>query len=421
MHRFVIFDDGKGRLDPLTDFRPAYGIRTGCLTTIERLTRTFGERPIGLWVPLGIRDLARARSSDPVNPESLGSGNVTLVSGRCVLPPPGLSELLPGAWLVEEGTGDVVAGCLDAPGALRFLETGNRPAGTVMALPAPALLSRPWHVRSFRDRAIRADLDLLARPADPSRESAGSDELFDRGGVELSPDAGTPQALVLPGHPVSIDPGAKVYPGSILDAEGGPIVIAAGATIRPGAMLIGPCYVGPSSTVLERATIRPFTAIGPSCKVNGEIGGTIFQGYANKSHDGYLGDAFVGEWVNLGAGTTVSNLLNTYGEVVSKASPKDGNERTGEMFLGPVIGDHVKTAISTRLMTGSVLATGGMFACTAAVSGATRRFAWRTDAGEQEFRASKFIETAKTVMARRRVEMHEAYAARIRALYEGGE
>lgn len=417
MNRLVIFDDGRGHLGPLTDMRPAHAIRTGCLTTIERVARLFGTRPIALWVPEALRDVARLRASDPVNPESLGGGNVLLLSGRCVLPPGGLADLKPGAWMLEEGSGDVVAACVDAASALHFLTTGERVMKTTATLAAPALLSRPWHVRTFRDRAMRLDFELLLRPADPTREGAGSDDLFEGPSETMPPDGAMHRAIVIPGHAVSVDPSAKVYPGALLDAEGGPIAIGRDAIVRPGAVLIGPCYVGTGSTVLERATIRAYTAIGSYCKVNGEVGGTIFQGYSNKAHDGYLGDAYVGEWVNLGAGTTVSNLLNTYGEVVSKASPGAGNERTGEMFLGPVIGDHVKTAINTRIMTGSVLATGGMFATTAAVSGATGRFVWRTDAGEQTFRASKFIDTARTVMARRRVEMHEAYARRLGALH----
>lgn len=404
-------------LQALTDLRPAYAIRTGCLTTIERLTRHFGVRPVALWVPDELREIARLRASDPVNPDHLGSGPVTLINGRCALPIPGIADLPLGTWFIEEGSGDIVAGCCDGASAMAFLSGRRPPVGDKRVVPAPALLSRPWHVRSFRDRAMRLDLELLLRPADPARDGVGSDDLFEGPSEGMPPDAATPKALVIPGHAVSIDPSAKVYPGAVLDAEGGPIVIGRDAIVRPGAMLIGPCYVGTGSTVLERATIRPFTAIGSHCKVNGEVGGTIFQGYSNKAHDGYLGDAYVGEWVNLGAGTTVSNLLNTYGEVVSKAAPGAGNERTGEMFLGPVIGDHVKTAINTRIMTGSVLATGGMFATTAPVSGATGRFVWRTDAGEQTFRASKFIDTARTVMARRRVEMHEAYARRLEALH----
>jgi UDP-N-acetylglucosamine diphosphorylase/glucosamine-1-phosphate N-acetyltransferase len=205
----------------------------------------------------------------------------------------------------------------------------------------------------------------------------------------------------------------------VLDSEHGAIHVAEHAVVRPGAVLIGPCYVGPHSTVLERATIRPGTAIGPWCKVNGEVGGTIFQGYANKAHDGYLGDAYVGEWVNLGAGTTVSNLLNTYSEVIAKATPGGSNERTGETFLGPVIGDHVKTAICTRVMTGSILHTGSMFATTAAVSGCVGPFTWATDEGQRVYRLDKFLEVARAAMERRKVEPSEAYIAALAALHAG--
>ena len=96
------------------------------------------------------------------------------------------------------------------------------------------------------------------------------------------------------------------------------IVIADHAVIRPGATIIGPAYIGEHATVLERALIKAHTAVGPWCKVSGEVGGSIFQAYSNKGHEGHLGDSYVGEWVNLGAATTNSNLLNTYSEVVAK-------------------------------------------------------------------------------------------------------
>ncbi len=168
--------------------------------------------------------------------------------------------------------------------------------------------------------------------------------------------------------------------------------------------------------MLERATIRQNTAVGPWCKVNGEIGGVLFQGYSNKAHDGYLGDSFVGEWVNLGAGTTNSNLLNTYGEVITRATPDGKHERTGETFLGAIIGDHVKTAICTRIMTGSVLHTGGMFATTAAVSGCVAPFTWATDAGQRPYRFEKFIEVARAAMSRRKITPSGAYTTLLRDL-----
>jgi UDP-N-acetylglucosamine diphosphorylase/glucosamine-1-phosphate N-acetyltransferase len=404
-----VFDDGLPLLAPLTDLRPSFDVRTGALTTLERLSMALGLRVSSLQVPQRLAALTAKRHSLPVNTPISGSNPVLLINGRCVLPLPNMLELERGHALIEAGSGHLIAACLEPAAAHLFLTTSGTPPLEVTTVPAPALLSRPRHVRSFRDAALAKDLELLSSQEPNSLTSVEQPTP----GRRYDP----PHGIVhLGGHAV-IAPTAKVYPSVVLDSEGGPIHIADHATIRPGAVLIGPCYIGPHSTVLERATIRAGTAIGPWCKVNGEVGGTIFQGYANKAHDGYLGDAFVGEWVNLGAGTTISNLLNTYGEVISRATPKSSNERTGETFLGPIIGDHVKTAICTRLMTGSVIHTGCMLATTAPVSGCLPAFTWATDEGRRQYRIDKFLEVAAAAMTRRKVDLAETYRAAITALH----
>jgi UDP-N-acetylglucosamine diphosphorylase/glucosamine-1-phosphate N-acetyltransferase len=290
----------------------------------------------------------------------------------------------------------VIAACLPASAAAGLLDAGPvglrkvewRDAGA-------AMLTRPWSTRAVRDAAIDADLKTLA--------------------LLLPRFPGAPGVTVM-GSAVHAHPSARVSPTAVLDAEAGPVVLDEASVVRPGAIVIGPAYVGPRSTVLERATIRPHTAIGPSCKVNGEVGGCVFQGFANKAHDGYLGDSWVGEWVNLGAGTTNSNLLNTYGEVIAKASPDGRSERTGQQFLGATIGDHVKTAICTRLFTGCVLGAGCMFAGTAPVSGCVPAFSWVTDEGARPYRFDKFLEVARAAMARRKLTPGPAYVDRLREL-----
>ncbi len=404
-----IFDDAVPQLAPLTDLRPTFDIRTGALTTLERLAVMLDVPIASLQVPQRLAAVTAKRHSLPVNVPLASDRPVLLVNGRCVLPPPGLLELPVGEGLVEEGTGHLVAACMESNAAQLFLSTQGTPSLRTHTVPAPALLARPWHVRRFRDAALALDLRLLAETQPHALTSMQQPDPARR----YDPLPGT---LHLGGDAV-VAPTARVFPGAVLDSEHGAIHVAEHAVVRPGAVLIGPCYVGPHSTVLERATIRPGTAIGPWCKVNGEVGGTIFQGYANKAHDGYLGDAYVGEWVNLGAGTTVSNLLNTYGEVITRATPTGSNERTGETFLGPVIGDHVKTAICTRIMTGSILHTGSMFATTAPVSGCVGPFTWATDEGQRLYRLDKFLEVARAAMARRKVEPSEPYVAALAALH----
>lgn len=416
MRRIIVFDDGKGELSPLTDLRPAFDIRTGALTTLERVRRVLDGQIIGLWVPESIRMIARQAHAEPVNATTLGTGPVLLYNGRCPIPPAGVMELKDGEALIDRG--EVAAVRLEAGKALEVVQ-GRVPSAVkstreVMGL----LMSRPWHVRRYRDSALRIDLELLARPVRKTPdEPSPAQELFEEpeGGVSVA--ASAPEPVRLGGHALTVAHSARVCPGVVLDLENGPIVIDQGATVRPGAIVIGPAYIGPQTTVLERATIRGNTAIGPWCKVNGELGGTIFQGYSNKAHDGYLGDSWVGEWVNLGAGTTNSNLLNTYGEVVAVARPGGSYEKTGEQFLGAILGDHVKTAICTRIMTGSVLNLGGMFATTAPVTGCVPAFAWATDEGVRRYRLEKFLEVVKAMMARRKVEPSAAYLERLSALH----
>lgn len=216
-------------------------------------------------------------------------------------------------------------------------------------------------------------------------------------------------------HRIDVHPTATLRQGVVLDASQGAIRIEEGAVIHSNAVLIGPCWIGKESKVFEHALIKKNTSIGPICKVSGEIGSTIFQGYSNKCHAGHLGDSVIGEWVNFGAGTTNSNLLNTYGNVI--LTDLDGKRhKTNRQYVGCFVGDHVKFAIQTRIMTGSILGTGAMIASSSPAPSPTPRFAWITDKGQRTYQVEKFLDVARTVMGRRNQELDEATEAVIRNL-----
>jgi len=404
--RAILFDDRAETLAPLIDLRASFDVRVGGLTTLARLRALLGLTIEALATKPEIAALVRDEHDLPVNTLPRGDGPVTLINGRCPIPPAELSGLTPGRSLIEQSSGDVIAARVDHDAASRFLASGFEPGSLEtepLVLDQPVLLSRPWHARSVRDQAIAADLGLLA----------------ERGSMRELRDVGVPAGVhLVGGSPVLVAEGVSIMPGVVLVAEDGPIALCADAVLRPGAVVSGPTIVGSGTTILDHAAIRPATAIGPRCKVGGEVGGTVFQGLSNKAHEGYLGDAWVGQWVNLGAGTTTSNLLNTYSEVIATHTPGATRERTGETFLGPIIADHVKTAIGTRIMTGAVLHTGSMFARTAPVAGTVDRFTWSTDAGDRPYRVSKFLEVARAAMGRRDVEPSPAYLARLAALAE---
>ncbi len=395
MRSAIVFDDGKGVLGPLTEFRAAFDVRTGALTTLRRLRTALNLEIAALFVPPHLADLTAERHGVPINRVPPGDDEVLLVNGRCPLPPDEVINAEHGT-LVMAGA-DLVGGRLMRSQAEAVLR-GTPPESIRLQLTDPVLLTRPWHVRSVRDYALRYDLDLLSSRADRVPPPPGVQVL------------GDPDLAV-------IESEALVRPSVVIDVEDGPVTIAGGAEVRPGAVLIGPCSIGPDAVVLEQAIVRGGTVVGPFCKVAGEVAGVTFQGYANKAHAGFLGDSFVGEWVNLGAGTNGSNLLNTYTTVHASPAPGMEPESTGEMFFGAIIGDHAKFAIGSRIMTGSVLYAGSQFACSRAIAGCVPGFRWRTDQRDELYDLDRWMGVMRAVMSRRQIEPAHAYLERARALH----
>jgi len=163
--------------------------------------------------------------------------------------------------------------------------------------------------------------------------------------------------------------------------------------------LQGPCYIGPYAHLMPLTLIRPGTTIGMMCRIGGEVSNSIVFGYSNKAHDGYLGDSYIGKWVNIGAATNTSNLKNTYGEI--RVMTPRGPEKTGRHHLGSLIGDHVKTAIGTRLMAGTYVGLASMIANSGIADKFVPSFTFLTDKGAEPYRLDKAIDVMKTVFARR--------------------
>lgn len=211
-------------------------------------------------------------------------------------------------------------------------------------------------------------------------------------------------ATVLGNNAVYCETGAHIEPFVVLDASAGPILICRGATISSFTRIVGPCYIGENATVVGDA-IRS-CSIGETCKVRGEISNSIMLGYSNKGHTGFVGHSYLGRWVNLGAGTTTSNLKNTYGTV--QMWTPEGMRDTGNQFLGTLFGDHVKTGIGTMLTTGTVIGAGANIFGGHIGSKFVPPFAWGDGEPYGSFDLEKFIEVGQRMMARRHVELSES-------------
>ena len=211
---------------------------------------------------------------------------------------------------------------------------------------------------------------------------------------------------------------AEVQPFVVLDTTEGPIYVDEGAKIYSHARVEGPSYIGKNSTV-SGAKIREGTSIGPVCKVGGEIGRSIFHGHSNKSHDGYIGRTYIGEWVNLGALTTNSDLKNDYTtvRVHIRGKPMDSNE----IKVGVFVGDHTKTGLGTLFSTGNIV---GMMCNILPAAGKLLpkfipSFTWFY---RNEFSEGKGfehnIEAVRTAMSRRGIELSVEDIELLNTLYE---
>lgn len=225
-------------------------------------------------------------------------------------------------------------------------------------------------------------------------------------------------AVYGPATAVLVAPGATVRAAS-LDTESGAILIGPGAVIEPGVHLRGPLVIGEGTTVRMGARISGPTVIGPHCKVAGELSNVNFQGWANKAHDGFLGNSVIGRWCNLGSGTESSNLKNTYGEVRQWNAVSGRLEGSGLQFCGLLMGDHSKCGIGTTFNTGTVVDP----ACVIFDAGFPPKhlpaFSWcNARTGEVVTQdLDRMLGTAEQVMARRQVELGSEERRRLTQLH----
>lgn len=363
-----------------------------------------------------------------------------------------VAECRAGAWLIRErweAIADAAATAILAPAHLHaFIEDGAPPVRAVAPVTGPAIIGRS----DFAPTGIAPEL-----PAGPARlvndgavvgwwvpagaswsgpDATGEDveleglllhgafdlvtalEQFLAGDVaDFLREGGDPiaDASIVIGDPHEVvSLGARVEPGVVFDVRQGAVVLEQHAYVRSGSRLEGPLYVGPGSEILGGSVGA--SAVGPRCRVRGELTAGVFFGYANKVHDGFLGHSVIGRWANLGAGTTTSNLKNTYGAVRLEV----GGDRieTGRQLLGALIGDHAKTAIGTLFPTGAVVGVGANVFGAANVPKTIPAFAWGF-AGERQA-LNGFLTTARRVMPRRSVEVTDAVVAALEAAYRFG-
>ena len=343
--RLILFDlmtEKRFHFHPVAISRPIWELRCGITTLGQKLIDRIGATDVACFVPNYIAEVYRnqceAGSGWLVNdPKVLAGQDLLLVSGRVRAADFDLKPTGPSCVKVD-ADGEVLAARITKEDLAKLDATSIESllAAAVKALPECTEKVEAW---DYVWELIIQNPEQLALDF----QTAG------RSGIEGTVEE--PSAIRGNRGDVYIAPGASVHPMVVLDAENGPIYLDEGSVIHPFTRVEGPCYVGKDSILLG-AKCREGMSIGPCCRIGGEVEESIIQGYSNKYHDGFLGHAYLGEWVNLGAGTTNSDLRNDYGDV---AVMLDGHRpiNTGSSKVGALIGDHTKVSIGCMFNTGA--------------------------------------------------------------------
>ncbi len=332
------FEDAlANQLRPLCWLRPVFELVCGQSGLRERVNRSLAPSQWGAFTRSWLADAYQEEhpTSCINRTDWLRSGPTLLLNGRWLPDVNQLTQLKPGDAVWKHET---LVGLLLNPADAVQLDpfhiatSANALAREQRSVPASGhLIQYPWDL--VHHNRMQLEQDFRARQRGPSKTNLG------------------PQvALLGVDEDIFIDPSAQIDPFVVIDARRGPVWIEAGAQVQPFTRIEGPAFIGRDSQ-LFRANVKAGTTIGPVCRVGGEIEESIFHGYSNKYHDGFLGHSYLCPWVNLGALSTNSDLKNDYsavsvplwGESISSDSAK----------VGCFVGDHSKTALCSLFNTGS--------------------------------------------------------------------
>ena len=411
MHLCVFEDDGAGHFLPLVHTRAVYDLRIGVRTILRGLRDAFGDPPTILHARPQVASVSARENDLLVNriPQGL---DILFVNGRWL---PDEGDLLdriraagrhgePPRVFVQEGA--VVAAWVPNASS-RFVDADVVTPATFDGLPeerleGARLISRLWSLQNELIGALERDYDFYLKGIN----------VFERPGVDIR------EGAVLAGSErIHIGKGTVVRPGSVLNAEEGPIFIGEDVTIHDLAVVKGPAYIGSKSVIMTGADIEA-CSFGYWCKVGGQVEETIIHSLSNKAHSGFLGNAYIGRWCNLGADTNVSNLKNDYGEVKMYDAVAGDFEGSGRQFLGLVMGDHTKSGINTMFNTGAVAGVCSNLFGTGFQPRLIPSFSWGGPHTFDEYRLDKALKVAEIVMGRRERQLSEAERENLAVVFE---
>lgn len=375
--RFVLFDGNEWEsLLPITATRSVADIRIGILTIKEKWEKYLIEKVDIL-------------SQDYLNVKyTFSKAENAVFLNSAILPNPTLiqeiNNLEKNTILQKEGKIIAISVAKNTINNLSDLWTCIKTLNAQKEAKANFIpLNFPWDIFTHNGKEIVNDIQLLGLKPNPEKLSSTN---------------------ILIGNNIYIEEGAQCE-CAILNSTNGPIYLGKDSEVMEGCTIRGPFALCEHAALKMQAKIYGDTTIGPHSKVGGEVSNAVLIGYSNKGHDGFLGNAVLGEWCNLGADTNNSNLRNNYGKVQAYHYPSKKYINTELQFCGLIMGDHAKTAINTQFNTGTVVGVCANVFDAGFPPKFIPDFSWGNNA---TFELEKAYEVAQRVMKRRGIELSEA-------------
>lgn len=363
--KIVLSDNGlHKRFAPLTLTRPVGDLRIGILTNTER------------WKLLSNAEVFY-ETEDYLQSKFPSSQYADITINACLIPVKSIAEAIlslpDNAALKYEG--------------IELARKGNAAEEIQWLGEEPLILSQRWHLYQYNDIALRNDFQLLTEKRTSQPLSATNTVIGDAAHIFLEEGA--------------------VVEASVLNTKSGPIYVGKDAEIMEGCIIRGGLALGEHSTLKLGTKVYGAVTLGPYCKVGGEVSNVVFQSYSNKGHDGFLGNALIGEWCNLGADTNTSNLKNNYANVSTYSYEAKAEIETDIQFMGVCMGDHSKCGINTMFNTATVVGV----SCNVFGAGFPGKYVPSFSWGGQSpvpFKFEKAVEYSNNMMRRRGVELTKA-------------
>lgn len=388
---YILFDtDTRYSLLPFTHTRPIADIRCGIMTIRERWELLLGTTTSTLTEDYLQTVFPLQTSNDDVYINGSIFGTEELATA--------VKSLKTGEQLVYEET---VLAYRPSEGSIPVRGTIAANQAGITNIPydrAVMSLNHIWDIFSQNGTAIKQDYTLLTK----NRTSQP-----------------VPEGVTVTGKEnIFIEEGAIINAGCILNAATGPIYLAKDAELLEGVMMRGPVAIGEHAVVKMGAKIYADTTIGEGCKVGGENSNVVYFANSNKGHDGYLGNAVIGEWCNLGADTNCSNLKNNYDSIKIWDEHNNRSIQTGLTFCGLLMGDHSKCGINTMFNTGTVVGVSANIYGGGFPEKFIPSFAWGGSDGMTTYKLERALDTANRMMGRRKKELSEAEVAMYQHIFE---